>query len=69
MVMANEKQTSLHDEPGWRHDERTPEPAVPETVAEIGRVALIDVPIEWWWTQGSTYDLPTFGAEMLGAEF
>lgn len=46
-------------------------PKVPEMepIADIGRVALVDVPIEWWWTEGSTYDLPTYGVEMLGEEF
>lgn len=40
-----------------------------EPVIKLGRVALSDVPIEWWWTVGSTYDLPTYGSEMLGKEF
>lgn len=42
------------------------EPLAPEI---IGKVALINVPIEFWWTTGDTYDLPTYGAEMLGPDF
>lgn len=40
-----------------------------EQFPEPETVPLSEVPIEWWWTEGTTYDLPTYGAEMLGDEF
>lgn len=43
---------------------------LPDTVeADLGKVALSAVPIEWWWIEADNGDFPVYGAEILGEDF